>query len=216
MGAIQFIENLDKSSLTCDDAEFEKHVEEAVKRIAEKRDPLSPVVTTINENPSGSSDASTNNPRRDTSVVETQVPNGSGPGPSSAEEETAAISGLLKTIQKPLSTIGRIFYDDSATSYSSSPPNKSSLEVPSKSHPVATPLPGNTPRATPSPQQATTVQNHDRMVVQGFPGAAKSDDSSSQPQQSLFSAEESAARQASAETAEAARIERKEHENVVG
>lgn len=103
-------------------------------------------------------------------------------------DEKAAMTGLLRTIQRPLSSIGRIF-----------------SEEPSSSHtgPARTPLPGNSPRMTPSPRVSSDVpqrrmsNNHDTTT------------------RSRLSAEDAAARQASAEAAEAHRIQRAEHANVV-
>ena len=37
MGAVQFIENLDRTALTISDEDFEKHVEASVAAIAEKQ-----------------------------------------------------------------------------------------------------------------------------------------------------------------------------------
>jgi hypothetical protein len=42
MGVIQFVENMDRTTLTITDEEFEKHVEAAVSAIAEKHQATSP------------------------------------------------------------------------------------------------------------------------------------------------------------------------------
>lgn len=102
-------------------------------------------------------------------------------------DEKAAITGLLKSIQKPLSSIGRIFSDDGSSSQASQ-----------SGHPVRTPLPGNTPRLSPAPRQSNDGQ-------QGQGGAHRR----------RLTAEDAAARQASAEVAEAHRVQRAEHETVV-
>ncbi|KAJ4137606.1 hypothetical protein NW768_003194 [Fusarium equiseti] len=107
MGAVQFIENMDRTTLTITDEEFERHVEEAVSAIAEKH-AQSPQVTqqpVFNEKsgpPPGESSArpSLDGPRRSTS------------NDDYSGEEKAAITGLLKTIQRPLSSIGRMFSDE--------------------------------------------------------------------------------------------------------
>ncbi|KAM0564254.1 hypothetical protein ACHAPJ_000464 [Fusarium lateritium] len=134
MGAVQFIENMDRTTLTITDEEFEKHVEEAVSAIAEKHAQSPPVTQqpTFNEKagpPPGESSArpSLEGPRRSTSNDEY---NG---------EEKAAITGLLKTIQKPLSSIGRMFSDEPGPSLeagpSSAPRTPAPQERPSREEP---------------------------------------------------------------------------------
>ncbi|CBX94076.1 hypothetical protein LEMA_P037500.1 [Plenodomus lingam JN3] len=244
MGAVQFIEGLDRTSLTISDEEFEKNVEAAVSAIAErhaieeassssasnppegnasllqptsqprpsshkrmpsphyhhipeKTTPLRPELTQRN-----SMEAERAGPRRSTSVKdrksETEPP----------EEENAAVAGLLRTIQRPLSTIGRIFSDNDTFTTSNAA---------SSSGPASTPQPGSTPRHTPLPSHPSH---------ESFPGqAAVSQVSEKQHHQQQLqqeqehrprmTAEESAARQASAEVEEARRIHRQEHNVVV-
>lgn len=183
MGAIQFIENMDRTTLTITDEDFEKNVEAAVSAIAEKHRLESPPTSTTTERspqsygslgessrPSMDNDAvaqSSYAPRQSTSSNDD----------SGEYDEKAAITGLLRTIQKPLSTIGRMFSD------SDEPAGSSSNSAPSPAH---TPLP---PGADGSRRGAG---NHSR-----------------------YSAEEAAARQASAEVAEAQRLHRAEHANIV-
>ncbi|KAH8808241.1 hypothetical protein F5884DRAFT_791578 [Xylogone sp. PMI_703] len=195
LGAIQFIENLDRTSLTISDEEFEKNVEAAVSAIAEKHQAeieLANSPTRISEK-SGPSrpevtsrqsiEAEISAPRKSMSSNEDE--NGSGSG----SDEKAAMSGLLRSIQKPLSSIGRIFSEDGPSS---------------QSGPARTPLPGNTPRLTPSPRVSTDrPQSPLRTAPQGNSARER------------MSAEDAAARQASAEAAEAHRLQRAEHANVV-
>jgi hypothetical protein len=176
MGAIQFIENMDRTSLTITDEEFEANVEAAVSAIAEKHKAESrpPSPPSQSEKPAliqphsvtGSSSSS----------ARPSIDIASSEGRESAEYsagEQAAITGLLRTIQKPLSTIGRIFSDEGT---SSSTANAS----------------GDTgPARTPQP------------------------DAGDLRARQLLSAEEAAARQASAEVAEAQRLHRAEHANIV-
>lgn len=178
MGAIQFIESMDRTSLTITDAEFDKNVEAAVSAIAERHRAanLSPTITqsgTFNSAGASSSSAAAGPassaegkqyPPRTTSLA-TEPP---------AEDSSVPMSGLFKTIQKPLSTIGRIFTDDAA-----SPTDDEDDE-------------GIPP---PAPAKETKPQP---------PGARHA-----------LSAEEAAARQASAEAAEAQRLHRVEHASVV-
>ncbi|EGO59655.1 hypothetical protein NEUTE1DRAFT_121413 [Neurospora tetrasperma FGSC 2508] len=179
MGAIQFIENMDRTTLTITDEEFEKNVEAAVSAIAEKHRAESPpppeqfeksaAVPMLSAGESSQVRASLDvggpaTPRRSSSSNEARESSEYG-----ANEEKAAIAGLLSTIQKPLSTIGRFFSDEGASS-------SADQDVPSPAH-------------TPLPEQEARRQR--------------------------LSAEEAAARQASAEAAEAQRLFRAEHANVV-
>lgn len=144
MGAIQFIENLDRSSLTISAEEFERNVEAAVAQIAERPPPPSPP----------------------------PPPPKSADPDSSGSEEKVAVAGLLRSLQRPLSTIGRIFNDESG--------------------------PAVIPRLSPNPSEGDPVLT----AVGGRGGTRRY-------------AEEAAARQASAEAEEAARIGRMEYEHVV-
>lgn len=245
MGAVQFIEGLDKTSLTVTDDEFEKNVEAAVSAIAErhameeassssaskppgdnaallqptsqpgasnhkrmpsphyhhipeKGTPLRPELTQRH-----SMEAERAGPRRSTSLKDRNA------DAEPPEEENAAVAGLLRTIQRPLSTIGRIFSDNDTTTTSSP-----------SSGPASTPQPGSTPRHTPLPPRSShetfpgqsavshmsEKQHHQQQLEQ---------QQEPQQQRPRMTAEESAARQASAEVEEARRIHRQEHNVVV-
>ncbi|KAK2592867.1 hypothetical protein QQS21_009434 [Conoideocrella luteorostrata] len=193
MGAIQFIENMDRSSLTISDDEFEQNVEAAVSAIAEKHQATSPVLpqTTFSEKkglhpgePSARQSMDTgegSTPRRSTSSYDGESQDG------------AAISGLLRTIQKPLSTIGRIFSDESASPSSGTGSAPRSPGLPDRQSP------------RPSHRDASPSANVPPLQHQQPELLAKHS----------LPAEEAAARQASAETAEAQRLHRAEHANVV-
>ncbi|SPO04258.1 related to VPS9 (involved in vacuole trafficking) [Cephalotrichum gorgonifer] len=189
MGAIQFIENMDRTTLTITDEEFEKNVEAAVSAIAEKHRPQSPATTSqaqFSEKPaapdtlqppgepsarrsSESTPGDSSTPRRSTSSE----------GPDS--EDQAAITGLLRTIQRPLTSIGRIFSDETPPSVPATTPRTA----------AATPVPARLSADLPPPPNQAI------------------------PEHRAVSAEEAAARQASAEAAEAQRLHRAEHANVV-
>ncbi|KAI7629041.1 hypothetical protein KC343_g5459 [Hortaea werneckii] len=153
MGVVSFIETLDRTNLTISDEEFERNVEQAVSAIAEKnkeeeyeakahasrsslqhlseKSALSrPEVT-----PRNSMEAEQSSPKRNASqrLSDRNQPGSQytqGPG---NEDDNDAVTGLLKTIQKPLSSIGRMFSDDN--------------------RPMATPQPTSTPRTlSPTPQ----------------------------------------------------------------
>lgn len=182
---------MDRTTLTISDEEFEQNVEKAVSKIAEKQQaevpelplplpeksgPSRPEVT-----PRHSMEGESSMPRKSTSSNEYD----SGDG----LDEKAAMSGLLRTIQRPLSSIGRIFSEDSPSS---------------QSGPARTPLPGNTPRMSPAPRLSSDQSQPQQRI-------APQDVNS----RNRMSAEDAAARQASAEAAEAHRIQRAEHSNVV-
>jgi len=189
MGAIQFIENMDRTTLTISDEEFEKNVEAAVSAIAEKHKLESPTLQPLvsEKSPTSlyppvdqsgrrsmeSNSGGPSSPRRSTSSNE---------GTNAATDEKAAITSLLQSIQKPLSTIGRIFSDEGTASSAG---------------------PSSAPR-TPAPPERLSPR----------PSSEQVPDAQSATRHKL-SAEEAAARQASAEAAEAQRVHRAEHANVV-
>ncbi|RMZ70595.1 guanine nucleotide exchange factor Vps9 [Pyrenophora seminiperda CCB06] len=192
MGAVQFIEGLDKTSLTVSDEEFEKNVEAAVSAIAERH--------AAEEAEAESSNAAATALLRPTTPIPQTRPLATLP-PSSEdeqpEEEHAAVAGLLRTIQRPLSTIGRIFSDNDTHN----PPSSASAPTTA----ATTPKPG-------------TLQH--RPSTDQFPGQfsekpRRSHDDGELQQKQRLSASDAAARQASVEAEEARRIQRKEHEVVV-
>ncbi|KAF1734949.1 Vacuolar protein sorting-associated protein 9a [Beauveria bassiana] len=197
MGAVQFVENMDRTSLTISDEEFEKSVEAAVSAIAERNQALSPTIrqqATFSEKPAwGTGGHSHGHDGASPSSARPSYDGEAEPG------EGAAISGLLRTIQRPLTTIGRMFSDEPASSPSSgtSSTRPHSSNVPPRSSQDGGSLPRRSAeqvRASARPQQQEQLQ---------------------QPAPRILSAEEAAARQASAETAEAQRLQRAEHANVV-
>jgi Rab5 GDP/GTP exchange factor len=187
LGAVQFIENLDRTTLTISDEEFEQNVEAAVSAIAEKHQmeaaklPFPPPVGEKTAPPRQSLEAESSATRQTTSQTEYE----SGEG----LDEKAAVSGLFRTIQQPFTTIGRIFSEESS----------------SPQGPPRTPLSANSPRAPASPRISADRSRSPNRPTNVFDGGARS----------RLTAEDSAARQASAEAAEAQRIQRAEHSNVV-
>ncbi|KAL4787220.1 hypothetical protein BJX76DRAFT_319204 [Aspergillus varians] len=183
-GAIQFIETLDRTSLTVSDEDFERNVEAAVSAIAEQNR-----VSEVSD-PRPSSDSAPGPSRKSTDVPR----NPSRRDPSqSREEDNAPVAGLLRTIQKPLTTIGRIFSDDS-----DSPQD-------------TTPQPGTSRRLSPNVYQPPRVSGEE---IRRSGESARLRAAQPSPSQKL-DAQDAAARQASAEDAEARRIQRTEHNNVV-
>ncbi|KAL3480621.1 hypothetical protein BJX99DRAFT_5158 [Aspergillus californicus] len=184
-GAIHFIETLDRTSLTVSDEDFEQNVEAAVSAIAEQNR-----ASEVSEPRSSSAGAP--GPSRKSA----DIPRSSRRDTSqSREEDNAPVAGLLRTIQKPLSTIGRIFSDESETQEKSSQP-------PSQ--------PGLPRRLTPNVYQPPRASGEERR------SGERSRSRSVQPSTSrVLDAQDAAARQASAEDAEARRIQRAEHKNVV-
>jgi len=194
MGAIQFIENLDRTSLTITDEDFEKNVETAVSVIAERhseeeakllRPPPSPQFQISEKSapskpeitPRNSLEAEQSTPRRSTS-------HRNGAKSDSEGEENAAMA-VLRTIQRPLSSIGRIFSDDGGAA----------ANAPS------TPQSGPTPRLSPA--------------LRGSEGQEAPPRRSTEDARKKLSAEDAAARQASAETEQARKIRVREEAAVV-
>ena len=224
MGVVTFIENLDRTSLTISDEDFERNVEEAVSAIAEKNrteeyeekwhasaaaatpaaatatatGPLHRVseksaISRPEVTPRNSLEAESATPKHNASARLTEKTNS-----STEEGEGDAVSGLLKTIQKPLSSIGRIFSDDGPSQQ-----QQSSLK-PAKIY-----QPASTPRAlSPAPVL------HRKLSGDGKTGGQRPDGERTRSQQRV-SFEDAAARQASAETAEAQRVRAQEHKVVV-
>lgn len=194
-GAIQFIESLDRTTLTVSDDEFEKNVELAVSAIAEQNRELE----VRNSRPQAFTEKSSLaqpelTPRNslDTSSYSPGKRAEGSSGNYGSADDHDAVTGLLRTIQRPLSTIGRIFSDQDTKverreGTSSAPPEGA--------------------RLSPSVFQPPRNSNEEPRV----PDKAKPEPS----QVRTYDAQEAAARQASAEAAEARRIQRAEHINVV-
>ena len=196
MGAIQFIENLDRTSLTISDEEFEKQVELAVSAIAERQAEVleqdTPRQAEFNEKLDHdrlmfSQSLRSPNPR-------SPIRGSSAEKESSDFDEKAAVGGILKSFQRPLTNIGRMFSEEGSSS-----------QYPAGQHQKSG-LPPTTPQGL-SPSMLDAVQEHAN-------GATESPTRSSRSSRKI-SAEDAAARQASAEIAEAQRITRAEHKDVV-
>ncbi|OLN88111.1 Vacuolar protein sorting-associated protein 9a [Colletotrichum chlorophyti] len=189
MGAIQFIENMDRTTLTITDEEFEKNVEAAVSAIAEKHRLDSPAAV---QQPTFSEKSTTGFQQGDSSgrpsldiLGDSSTPRRSTSSNEGGRDtdDQAPITGLLRSIQKPLSTIGRMFSDEPSTAPSGSGSGDRSAGPPER----LSPRPSTDLSAE---EQRQSTRHH-------------------------LSAEEAAARQASAEVAEAQRLHRAEHNNVV-
>lgn len=208
-GAIQFIENLDRTSLTITDEEFELHVEEAVKTIAEKHrsleaaaPPPPPPKSSLEQAIAGKS-REDRSPRK--SEAEATARKSTSDVDGSADEENdekgGAVPGLLRTFQRPLTTLGRMFTDDGGPSPSTPHQRQSSRP--------------RTPRAatSPAPQLSPPRRNDQRQASPLRPRGGEMSHEEISTRNLL--AEDAAARQASAESAEAQRLMRAEHANVV-
>ena len=209
MGAIQFIESLDRSTLTVTDKEFEKNVETAVSAIAEKHreedtaslqipQPLLREKSTLSE----PEVTSRNSEEGERTARKKSLPiRSTGESSSDDTEENAAVAGLLRTIQKPLSSIGRIFSEDSSPQQGAGPAPRKSSDRPTSTSPARSKL---LPLPPPSPR-SSGERSQDQRHSQGYDGQ----------EGSRMSAQDAAARQASAEAAQAERIQRAEHKNVI-
>jgi hypothetical protein len=224
LGAIQFVENMDRTTLTITDEEFEKNVEAAVSAIAEKHKLESPPVAQeqFSEKPlprNGAVETSLSLPRTSTSTQD---------GGDSSADEKAPMAGLFRSIQRPLSSIGRIFSEELSStiggSSSSQPPSQisllpaatASLRSP-RSATFMPPSPRNAPARDPSPdgRVGRPQQPGSAPLWQLENNLQQQQQQQQQHQQHRLSAEEAAARQASAEVAEAHRLHRAEHDTIV-
>ncbi|EEP80994.1 conserved hypothetical protein [Uncinocarpus reesii 1704] len=189
-GAIQFIETLDRTTLTVSQEEFDRNVEEAVSAIAEKNKAAENLLHSENEKSPGSREMTPRNSEEQGSRS-TESPYASN------SEDNPSMAGLLRTIQKPLTTIGRIFSDDTESQ---------------QQHRVLTPQ-----QQGAGPTSAASQQHQENNVRTGVARQRSWNNGSPQQQGQghKFEAQEAAARQASAEAAEAHRIQRAEHVDVV-
>lgn len=193
-GAIQFIETLDRTSLTVSDEEFERNVEVSVSAIAEQNREAESLELKMADRPvPGGSQATS----RSSAESQRHVGGRDGQQSSSSDEDNAPVAGLLRTIQKPLSTIGRIFSDEP-----DAPPER-------PIQPVPTPQTGAPPRLSPSVYQPPRSSGENRRSGERPGNAAQ------KQLARVLDAQDASARQASAEEAEARRIHRAEHNNVV-
>lgn len=209
MGAIQFIENLDRTSLTISDEDFEKKVEAAVSVIAEKhkappphpRPPQISEKSTLSEPaivPHNSSEVEYAHSRRSSSLRHSKDQVGNSDG----SDESNAVTGLLRTIQRPLSSLGRMFSED--------PP--SSQRLGDRGRQGSAMLQPESPRRlSPSVFQPPRDSMESNRSDDGLQG----DNIVEKVHTSRLRVEDAAARQASAEAAEAQRIQLNEHNDIV-
>lgn len=209
MGAVQFIENLDRTALTISDQDFERKVEQSVSSIAERN--TAPVKASRGtDNTMGrvqvSEKSTISQPRvtaSDTSTIQ--------PGKLAlrekpyisqnltASDENTAVDGLLKTMKRPLSSLGKIFSDDEGNSQ---PPDQQ-LVAPEQAI------------SRLSPDIFKPPRHSDEAERRGQGGEDQSDNSPLMRKLRTEDAAAAAARQASAEAAQAERIQQAEHQNVV-
>jgi hypothetical protein len=187
---------LDRTSLTVSDEEFERNVEQAVSAIAEQNresESLADKSPPQPPTPGGPSQSQAGPSRKDASQ-------------SSDDDTSAPVAGLLRTIQKPLTTIGRIFSDDGETGLSQDRPLQ----------PAATPQPAVAPpRLTPNVYQPPRSSTEGRRSSDERSRPSGDGSGAKKNLTRVLDAQDAAARQASAEDAEARRIQRAEHNNVV-
>ena len=209
MGAIQFIENLDQTNLTVSDDEFERKVEAAVSAIAERhKDVESDLIDYphMSEKSSLSEpEVTVRNSRQAEHVGTSRSASIRGsldllPG-GDVEDEKIPIPGLLRTIQKPLSSIGRIFSEDSASPQFVNSPRSQAPPTPQPGVSRLSPTLFMPPRNS-SDDQLSSGNDREQQIPK-------------RNQSGEFNAADAAARQASAESAEIQRIQRAEHYDVV-
>lgn len=124
MGAIQFIENLDRTTLTISDSEFERNVETAVFAIAERHTKETPLSVRRSDSQMPASS--------DTEMISQSAtdPDSLIVGSSRLSEADKrsdgriAVNGILRTIQKPIISMGSIFSDETPTSLHSTEGNR--------------------------------------------------------------------------------------------
>lgn len=192
-GAIQFIETLDRTSLTVSDEDFERNVEAAVSEIAERNKETESPSTLPPNIPEKSAPSGPQVTQRNSMEGESYSRRRDGQQTSDSLEDNPAVAGLLRTIQKPLSTIGKIFSDETGSQQEAPRPQQQAQRL--------------------SPAVFRTPQNSEESPN---PSERRKPEGETQQQQAVrVDAQEAAARQATAEAAEARRIYRAEHKDVV-
>jgi hypothetical protein len=208
MGVVTFIEGIDRNTIKISQEDFDRNVEQAVSAIAEKNkadeyeekshaaaNSAPPLQQRLAEKsglsraevtPKNSMDAEQSSPRRQTSGRKSNHAHQSS---TDTVDDFDAVTGLLRTIQKPLSSIGRIFSDDGGGAQQQSQTLR----------PASTPLPGSRSASPALPERRPSADGRRR------------DQSAAQRQ----NADDAAARQASAETAQAHRVRAQEYKVVV-
>ena len=210
MGAIQFIENLDRTALTISDEDFEIKVEQAVSTIAERNvHPVHPPSEAgpVAGNVQISEKSTLSQPQvtsQNTVAVEPQkFPFREKPYLAqnlSSSEDSTAVDGLLRTMKRPLSSLGKIFSDDDDTNR---PPAQNLAPPPQP------------PRRL-SPDMFQPPRHSEDLEASGRPSQeVSSPDPRATRNTKAEDAAAAAARQASAEAAQAQRIQQAEHQNVV-
>jgi len=223
-GVVTFVENLDRTNLTITDEEFERHVEASVSAIAEghKADDYESKThknapSTVAEKaalvrpevtPRNSTDASIDRspPKRNASQRLSGEKRSASMETGRDDENVA--SNLLRTIQKPLSTIGRIFSEEVTSQVNPQIPGPTQISTPQASSTPRTrsPLP---PRSA----SAETTQSQRQRSQEARPEVPRR--STERHRREGHGGDFSAARQASAEAAEAHRVRTEEHRLVV-
>jgi len=132
MGAVQFIENLDRTALTISDEEFERHVEASVAAIAERQKPHEASKPSLQE-PARNTDASTSR----------------SPARLLSDDDTGTVQDIIRNIQRPLVNLGRMFSDEGQDPEAVSN-GRTDLRTPD-----ATPGRQTSARATEHPRQRT-------------------------------------------------------------
>lgn len=206
MGAVQFIENLDRTSLTVSDEDFERNVEAAVFAIAERHRELEAPQSKRHSVSEKSGLSEPEMAPRDpieagyVSPVRSGSSRGGDPSGDGSDDSTA-VNGLLRTIQKPLSSIGRIFSEDVTKLQS----------LGQSGSPDTNPHPISSTRLSPAVFQPPRNSNDLGRLLEPLRGP----EGIRYGQENRLAADANLARQASVEVAEAERIQRAEHEDVI-
>ena len=253
--AVQFIETIDRTSLTISDEDFEKQVENAVSVIAERpaMEPLEPeqhqpasdkrpsassrlasphraimteksTISRPEVTPRNSLDAERITPKINLSPRKGNSVS-SGAGTSDDGDEGPAVAGLLRSIQRPLSSIGRMFSDDPSLSqrqqrehrqpYSDQRRHQLLQTAPRRSS-ADPPTIRTSRRSEDASQLAPGNRSHRRRSSEDAGRSLqRSERDSERTSRDQMTDEDAAASQASSEMAEAQRIQRAEHRVIV-
>ena len=203
MGAIQFIESLDRTTLTISDSEFESNVETAVFAIAErhnKETPLS-VRRSYSQMPASSDTEMLSQSATDPDSI---VVGSSGLSVADKRSDgSIAVNGILPIIQKPLISMGSIFQDETPKSLPSTEGNRFGNQP----HLGSPPFTGLTPAAFQPPRNSYDGRK--------APDVKRATPDTNPALTSSMSSDATILRQANSDMAHVQQLQRDEHDDVV-
>lgn len=203
MGAIQFIESLDRTTLTISDSEFESNVETAVFAIAERHTKETPL-SVRRSYPQMPASSDTEMLSQSATDPDSMVVRSSGLSVADKRSDSSiAVNGILPIIQKPLISMGSIFPDETPTSLPSTEGDRSGDQP----HLGSRPLTGLYQAAFQPPRNSYDGRR--------APDVKRATPDTNPALTSSLSSDATMIRQASSDMAHVQQLQRDEHDDVV-